>query len=112
MAEFICPKCQYIGKPGKKKRGGSVLGVLAWMIFPLGLPYTIWRSVAGIAVCKQCGNELLIALDSEVGRRLVPPLEDLYPEEKPPRPEEFFTAPAKKEQALAADDPAKDPDVW
>lgn len=42
-----------------------------WMVFPLGLPYTLWRMLCKIPVCGECRHPTLIPLDSAVGQKLL-----------------------------------------
>ena len=69
--EFICSNCKYIGKPAKKKRGSDKLALAAWLSFPLGLPYTLWRMVGKKDVCKQCRGDLLIPVESRLGKTMM-----------------------------------------
>lgn len=69
--EYICPTCGYMGKAGGKKRGSGRLEWNLWLLFPLGLPYTLWRIFCKQRVCKSCSSEILIEQDSVVGQRLM-----------------------------------------
>jgi hypothetical protein len=71
MEDFICLSCKSIGKPKKKKPGSKAIAGLAWTVFPLGLPYTLWRIFGKYSVCGQCGSTTLAAIDSPVGQRLL-----------------------------------------
>lgn len=90
---FICPKCQHIGKPGKKKRGSAGVELFGWAVFPLGVPYTIWRMFSKIPVCKMCGHEPLIDEQSVVGQKLMEKIYGLDKEIKNAKPLE---SPIKK----------------
>ncbi|NDF12110.1 MAG: hypothetical protein EB060_04780 [Proteobacteria bacterium] len=63
-------ECKYEGPARKSKRGSKKLEVIGWMMFPFGLPYTIWRMVTKIKVCKHCGGQSLLPLSSDAGKRL------------------------------------------
>ena len=76
MTEFICPDCQYVGKPLRKKRGSTRVEFSMWLLFPLGLPYSIWRMLSRYNVCRHCGNGLLIDTQSAVGKKLVAKMEE------------------------------------
>lgn len=75
MHRVICPKCDYTGLPAKKKRGSGRTEMLCWLMFPLGIPYTLWRMFGKIPVCKGCGHDMLIDEESPVGQRM---LERIY----------------------------------
>ncbi len=68
--EYICPNCKYIGEPGKKKRGSKNIEFAMWCIFPLGLPYIFWRMTGKKDVCKECSSEILIPLESRLGKAM------------------------------------------
>lgn len=70
MRDIVCVHCKYAGRPGKRKRGSTWLEALGWMVFPLGLPYTIWRMFSKQPVCKQCGSDVTVRADSIMGLRL------------------------------------------
>jgi hypothetical protein len=71
----ICPSCEYIGPPKKKKRGSGKIELMCWLMFPLGLPYTIWRMFARYPVCRICSNEMLLEEDSIIGKRVLAKVE-------------------------------------
>ena len=68
--EYICSKCNYVGKAKWKKRGHKMINIIAWLSFPFGLPYTIWQMFNKVKICNKCGSEALILSDSAVGLRL------------------------------------------
>lgn len=71
MSEIICIECKYIGKPKLKKRGSLKLDITCWLLFPFGLPYSLWRMFAKrTPVCGHCGSVALVPVDSEAGGRL------------------------------------------
>ena len=69
--KYICPTCHHIGKPKYIKPGSGKGELRAWLMFPFGVPYTIWRMLAKTKVCKSCGGFGLIDEDSTVGLRLM-----------------------------------------
>lgn len=117
MPDMICPDCQYTGKAAKKKRGSAKLELGAWLLFPFGLPYTLWRMLSKIPVCRQCGSEFLIAADSTIGKKLMAKRTGELPAaaEVKPLPENMPPATAsaaakEKERILPA--VYKDPEAW
>src|SRR5689334_6206208 len=114
MPELICVQCKSIGKPKRKKRGSLRLEITGWLLFPLGLPYTLWRILAPrTPVCKHCGSESLLPVDSIAGQRMVKIAagEDVTMSAEIPR------QPVPKQPALASPEepkpkPKVDPKVW
>lgn len=45
--------------------------MMMWMIFPLGIPYTLWRMFGKTKICKECSGEILVDVDSMLGLRLL-----------------------------------------
>lgn len=69
---IICPKCEYVGVAKMKRRGSTKMELVGWLLlFPLGIPYSIWRMFGKAEVCKSCGHDILIAEDSIVGQRVL-----------------------------------------
>lgn len=68
--QYICPKCHHVGKAAGKKRGSGKAEFMGWMMFPLGVPYTLWRIFCKQPICRACGHEILIDLTSPVGECL------------------------------------------
>lgn len=75
MEKVICTHCNYVGKPRKKKRGSTQLDVFGWLVFPLGIPYTVWRMFGKISICPHCEKETINA-EGTVGQRLIQKMED------------------------------------
>ncbi|MCB2081521.1 MAG: hypothetical protein H6908_02395 [Hyphomicrobiales bacterium] len=71
MAEMICMECQYVGKPKRQKRGSTKAEIIAWLLFPFGLPYVFWRILHKFPVCRHCGSTMLTSTESAVGKRLL-----------------------------------------
>ncbi len=118
--DVICPKCEYVGRPAKKKRGSNMVEFGAWLSFPLGIPYTLWRMLSKYPVCPQCGNTTLIESDSVVGMKLLRKIEEelggispapmvaVSPSSLPVLPK-IIQEPRKPSQAPASQ---KDPNQW
>lgn len=98
--KYICPKCEHIGLPAKKKRGSAGAEMFSWMVFPLGVPYTLWRMFSKIPVCKMCGHEPLINEESLIGQKLIDKIYGLDVEMKNPK---SLVLPVKK---IAEESPA------
>lgn len=81
------------------------------MIFPFGLPYTLWRMVRKKPVCKYCSNELLVPVDSIAGQRLVAiAAGETY---VPPPPTGKDIAQEPPAAPMQSDDtPPQEPQVW
>ena len=86
MKRIICPKCEYVGLMAKKKRGSPKVELFGWAVFPLGLPYSIWRMFGKTPVCKACGHSPVINEDSIVGQHLLEKIYKLPPESEPIKP--------------------------
>lgn len=79
--------------------------VFAWLAFPLGIPYTLWRMATTFPVCRHCGHDMLLDADSAVGRRLMA-MDAGYP-----HPAAMPEKPAV-EQPSPKPKPPRDPDAW
>jgi hypothetical protein len=44
---------------------------VAWLFFPLGIPYTLWRILSKRKVCKQCGGTHIVDMDSPSGEMMM-----------------------------------------
>lgn len=71
MNVIVCTDCKYYGCPNHKKPGSDGLALAAWLVFPLGLPYTLWRVGFKTAICKQCAGSHLVDAQSPSGRKLI-----------------------------------------
>lgn len=118
MAEYICLRCKHTGKPRMKKRGSRRLELTGWLLFPLGIPYTLWRMASKIPTCSHCDSEELTGRDSAIGRKLVPALEDLYPEQSEEKTGDHRDEAAQffpPQRPLGTPNPHKqaaDPEIW
>ena len=81
MVQVICLQCKYFGRPVKKKRGSKGLEVLGWTLFPLGVPYTLWRILSQYKACAGCGSREIFSTESPTGKRLLELELGLEPEE-------------------------------
>ncbi len=88
MTEYICLKCSNIGKPKRLKRGSGKTEFVAWMCFPFGLPYTFWRMLSKMPVCKSCSEPFIEPVTSPVGMRMIENIEKDLPRD--PTFEEFI----------------------
>ena len=70
MGDILCIQCKFIGTPGRVKRGNYHVERIGWMLFPLGVPYTLWRMFSKKPVCRQCGSEMVVPADSIAGLRM------------------------------------------
>lgn len=71
MSLRVCTRCHYVGTPRYVKRGSNRAAFGAWLIFPFGLPYTLWRMFSKIPECSECGERLLVKVDSPLGTRII-----------------------------------------
>ena len=69
--DYICSQCLNIGAPKRIKRGTRGMEVLLWSLFPLGVPYTIWRMLTKYNGCKQCSSTEIVLLASSYGQKLL-----------------------------------------
>jgi hypothetical protein len=112
MGEYICTICHYVGMPKTAKRGSGKIEKFGWMIFPLGLPYTLWRIVSKIRTCRHCGCPV-VPVNSNEGRRLeamemaaLGPIAPIKPKAPPP-PKAEPVKPAPKPEVSN-----QDPTEW
>lgn len=103
MAERICLECSYIGTPARKKRGSGKMEFVMWMLFPLGIPYSLWRMAHKYPVCRHCGGRQLMDTASQIGNKLARHHTEI-PVVAPPAPP--VTAPAIPPQSVAETRPA------
>lgn len=86
MTQYICSLCKHVGKPRKVKPGSGKVEMIMWALFPLGIPYTIWRMLAKKKVCSMCDNDILVRDDSQLGQRILENLEREVNAEVRPHP--------------------------
>ena len=93
MGDYICIKCEYVGKPKTRPRGSDKLSKLGWLVFPLNVPYVLWRMLTKHKFCRHCGSDSVIPANSLEGTELTTKLEaelssvKLKPKAQEPEPE-------------------------
>lgn len=92
MAEYICSRC-YNTHIRKKKRGSGKVEFVMWTLFPLGIPYTLWRMFSKFPVCGECESEMLVDVDSLMGQRLIQIAEENLVNNIAKRPVPEYTLP-------------------
>lgn len=71
FAKKICPNCGHTGRPRYEARGTFRVEILLWLLFIVpGFLYTLWRETNRRPVCRKCGYEHLIPLDTPRGMEL------------------------------------------
>lgn len=79
MTDYICTKCEYIGKRREKKRGSTALEIFLWVVLLVPGPfYTIWRMLNKSYSCPQCDEELMISAESPLGQRRIQQIENEF----------------------------------
>lgn len=69
--EYICSNCGTVGKPKVTYQGSSLISILLLLLFVLpGLIYMIWRDTTRKEVCKECGGEDLIPINTPKGQEI------------------------------------------
>lgn len=70
MTDYICTKCDYVGKRKAIKRGSGALELFLWLVLLIPGPfYTLWRIFNKKYQCPHCGEEVMIPADSVLGQR-------------------------------------------
>lgn len=68
MAECVCLKCGYEGRPRIEKPGKKSIEVIMWTVFMVPGPfYTAWRIAARKKYCPHCGAVGMVSTRSEKG---------------------------------------------
>ncbi|MDX2072973.1 MAG: hypothetical protein SFX19_01255 [Alphaproteobacteria bacterium] len=83
-SRIICPKCQYVGPPVKKRHDTSKYVPSGWVVVPMNIAllgfggktiakmmHSIGSMFRKVPACSECGNSMLIHEDSAVGKRLI-----------------------------------------
>ena len=94
MVDYICIECQYVGRPKYKKRGSDKLNRVGWFVFPLNVPYILWRTLTKLKSCRHCngqvfsvtsleGSHLVATLDAELAATNLKPKAQIIEPEKP-----------------------------
>jgi len=95
---YVCIECHYVGERKSKKPGSKGVEIFMWSMFPLGLPYTIWRMTSKKYVCRECEGEMLVKEDSSFGALLIrnsmsAPSQKPKPANTAPAPTSIITPP-------------------
>ncbi len=70
--QLICSQCGHVGNSKIAIKGNGAIEIVLWLCFIIpGIIYSIWRSSSRHKVCQSCGSNILIPLDSPVGRKLL-----------------------------------------
>lgn len=65
MEKLICADCKTIIDLPSGKRGSGAIEIILWTLAILpGLAYSLWRLRKAKRVCKNCGSDFLLPLDS------------------------------------------------
>lgn len=98
MANYICAECHHIGKPKGKKPGSKGMEIFMWSLFPVGIPYTIWRMLKKTKVCAACESSFLVDENSVLGSQILNNMEQNVTGRRVVTPAEFqrFIGQAKK----------------
>lgn len=112
MLEYICTKCHYVGRPRKKKRGSDRTAFMAWLIFPLGIPYTIWRMLTKINICRHCDEQFLVSVNSPTGKKLIEITEAEISPAKPEQKTSPIKSSIKEEEPRPRSTRHQDPNEW
>ncbi len=67
----FCIQCGYEGPTKSRYRGSILIEIILWLclIVP-GLIYSIWRHTSTADVCRACGAEGVIPVDSPVAEKM------------------------------------------
>lgn len=73
---MICRNCMHRGRPRYYTPGSFLIELVLWLFFIIpGLIYSLWRLSSRKRVCASCGQDVLVPVDSPMGRKLVRELE-------------------------------------
>jgi hypothetical protein len=68
----ICADCGYIGSPGKRVKGSTLVERLLWWVLLIPGPfYSLWRKSGRRKICAKCGSQSLIPFETPQGQRLL-----------------------------------------
>lgn len=69
--KVICENCGSVGRTVRHVPGSLFMEILLWLCFLLpGMIYTVWRSAKAGQVCKQCGSNKILPINTPRGRML------------------------------------------
>jgi hypothetical protein len=70
--ELVCTRCHNIDISKTKTNGSFLIEVLLWLCFIVpGLIYSLWRLSSKKEVCRSCGSQDLVSLNSPRGNSIV-----------------------------------------
>lgn len=76
MPTHICTTCGAESGLSRRRRGNGFLELILWLaVIVPGILYTAWRNMEDVRLCRTCGKETMIPLNSPVGRRMHEELE-------------------------------------
>jgi hypothetical protein len=70
MADIHCLNCGYTGPALSQKRGTLRGEIIAWLSFPLGIPYSLWRMLSRRKYCPSCKSRMFVSADSRAAQGL------------------------------------------
>jgi hypothetical protein len=67
----ICANCGEVGSPKLHTKGNILIEIVLWcMLLVPGLIYSIWRHTTRGHVCRECGSDQLVPVESPRGIKL------------------------------------------
>ena len=75
--DYICTRCNYVGQRKKVKPGSTAVEVFLWAVLLVPGPfYSIWRILRKVYACPQCGEKVMVAVVSGMGKKITQDIED------------------------------------
>ncbi|MFC1524292.1 hypothetical protein ACFL6N_05835 [Thermodesulfobacteriota bacterium] len=72
MAKTICTSCGSRERPIMHTRGSVKVEIILWCCFLLpGLIYSLWKQGGKGWICRECGNNELVPIQTPRGKELV-----------------------------------------
>lgn len=66
--EFICTKCDYVGRRVKVKPGSTKMELALWIVFLIPGPfYSIWRMLGKKYGCPRCSSTIMVEKRNDNG---------------------------------------------
>lgn len=70
-ATHICPVCGTEAAANERRRGNIFIELVLWLFLIIpGIIYSSWRLEMWMNVCRLCGHERMISLNTPMGRKL------------------------------------------
>lgn len=67
----VCRDCGTVAEPKTRTKGSFWIEVILWICFLIpGLIYSIWRLSSRSDVCRACGSDRIVPINTPVGRQL------------------------------------------